>query len=66
MRIIIKSKAGNLLNNKVEGDACDNEQAALDELRAQLRAWSRHYYVDDDPQVPDAEYDRCFKKTAGS
>ena len=30
-------------------------------LRAQLEAHNRAYYLHDDPQVPDAEYDRLFR-----
>ena len=31
-------------------------------LREQLNDWSYRYYVLDDPQVPDAEYDRAFRR----
>ena len=31
-------------------------------LRAQLRHHAHRYYVLDDPQIPDAEYDRLFKE----
>ena len=30
-------------------------------LRDQLNDWSYRYYVQDDPAVPDAEYDRAFR-----
>ena len=30
-------------------------------LRDQLNDWSYRYYVQDDPAVPDAEYDRVFR-----
>ncbi|KTD83001.1 NAD-dependent DNA ligase LigA [Legionella waltersii] len=30
-------------------------------LRDQIRTYDYHYYVLDEPLVPDAEYDRCFK-----
>lgn len=33
----------------------------LNQLREQLRCYEYHYYVLDEPLVPDAEYDRCFK-----
>jgi DNA ligase (NAD+) len=33
-----------------------------DELRAQLAALNYRYYVLDDPQVPDAEYDRLMRE----
>ncbi len=40
-----------------------NEEALvqIDKLRQQIRLYDYHYYVLDDPLVPDAEYDRCFK-----
>ena len=31
-------------------------------LRAQLNTWGHAYYVQDAPQVPDAEYDRVFRE----
>ena len=31
-------------------------------LREQLNDWSYRYYVLDDPSVPDAEYDRAFRR----
>jgi DNA ligase (NAD+) len=34
----------------------------LEALKSQLRAWSHAYYVLDNPDVPDAEYDRCFRE----
>lgn len=33
----------------------------INTLREQIRQYDYHYYVQDDPLVPDAEYDRCFK-----
>jgi len=33
----------------------------INELRDRIRQYDRHYYVLDEPLVPDAEYDRCFK-----
>ncbi len=33
----------------------------IESLREQIRLYDYHYYVLDTPQVPDAEYDRCFK-----
>jgi DNA ligase (NAD+) len=30
-------------------------------LREQIRLYDYHYYVLDEPLVPDSEYDRCFK-----
>jgi DNA ligase (NAD+) len=32
----------------------------LESLREQLDAWNYQYYVQDQPTVPDAEYDRCM------
>lgn len=34
----------------------------LEQLRDQLRHYNYQYYVLDDPQVPDAEYDRLFQQ----
>ncbi|KTD33617.1 NAD-dependent DNA ligase LigA [Legionella israelensis] len=31
-------------------------------LRNKIRLYDYHYYVKDEPLVPDAEYDRCFKE----
>jgi len=36
-------------------------QNKLDALRQQIRNYDYHYYVQDAPLVPDAEYDRCFR-----
>ena len=33
----------------------------LQALRSQLHAHAHHYYVLDEPQIPDAEYDRLFQ-----
>lgn len=41
--------------------ATDIEQQ-LAQLKQQLNEWSYQYYVLDDPQVPDAEYDRLFRQ----
>ncbi len=50
------------------GDVMDdllmNRDVMSDEmnaLREQIRRYDYHYYVRDEPLVPDAEYDRCFK-----
>ena len=37
-------------------------QKEISKLREQIRTYDYHYYVLDEPLVPDAEYDRCFKK----
>ena len=34
----------------------------VSELRAQLRRWAHQYYVQDAPEVPDAEYDRAYQQ----
>jgi DNA ligase (NAD+) len=36
--------------------------ARIDALRTQLRLWANSYYVLDNPEVPDAEYDRFFRE----
>ncbi len=33
----------------------------INKLREKIRLYDYHYYVLDEPLVPDAEYDRCFK-----
>ncbi len=41
-----------------------DNNTTLDEiqtLRDQIRTYDYHYYVLDNPLVPDAEYDRCFR-----
>ena len=37
-------------------------QKEINSLRKQLRLYDYHYYVLDDPLIPDSEYDRCFKQ----
>ena len=37
-----------------------NPQQQIEHLREQLRRHNHHYYVLDDPQIPDSEYDRLF------
>ena len=44
------------------GDAAAAERAA--ELRAQLQHHAHRYYVLDEPQIPDAEYDKLFQELA--
>ena len=39
----------------------DNALEEMNKLRQQIRFYDYHYYVLDDPLVPDVEYDRCFK-----
>ena len=34
----------------------------VERLRAELERHNRHYYVDDAPQITDAEYDRLFRE----
>ena len=37
-------------------------QTQLEKLRQQLRYHNHLYYVLDDPQIPDVEYDRLFRE----
>jgi DNA ligase (NAD+) len=39
-----------------------SEQERMASLRAQLHHYAHQYYVLDEPQVPDAEYDRLFQE----
>ena len=39
----------------------DTIQSQLDALRQSLHLHAHRYYVLDDPQIPDAEYDRLYK-----
>ncbi len=42
-----------------------SEDTALNQintLRERIRVYDKQYYVQDEPLVPDAEYDRCFKQ----
>ena len=34
----------------------------VDMLRTQLRIWAHQYYVQDAPEVPDAEFDRVYQR----
>lgn len=43
----------------MNSDVLKEQIAALSE---QIRNYDYHYYVLDDPLVPDSEYDRCFKE----
>ncbi len=38
----------------------DQIEQQMEHLREQLRRHNHHYYVLDDPQIPDSEYDRLF------
>ncbi|MFZ5723929.1 MAG: NAD-dependent DNA ligase LigA [Pseudomonadota bacterium] len=40
----------------------DSPAAEAGRLRQQLTDWSYRYYVLDEPSVPDAEYDRAFRR----
>jgi DNA ligase (NAD+) len=42
--------------------APDSARQRADELRALIRHHNHRYYVLDDPQVPDAEYDRLVRE----
>jgi DNA ligase (NAD+) len=37
-------------------------EETIESLREQIRVYDHHYYVLDEPLVPDAEYDRCFRE----
>ncbi|KTD68789.1 MULTISPECIES: NAD-dependent DNA ligase LigA [Legionella] len=39
----------------------DEIKGTLAELKEKIRQYDYHYYVLDEPIVPDAEYDRCFR-----
>lgn len=39
----------------------DEIKGQISELRDKIRQYDYHYYVLDEPRVPDAEYDRCFR-----
>ena len=42
---------------------CETTPAArAAQLRAQLQHHAHRYYVLDDPQIPDAEYDKLFQE----
>lgn len=43
----------------MKADEVDKKIASL---REQIRRYDQHYYVLDEPLVPDAEYDRCFRE----
>jgi DNA ligase (NAD+) len=34
----------------------------VEELRSRIEDYNYHYYVLDDPRIPDAEYDRLFRE----
>ena len=40
----------------------NNVAEKIEKLRDQIRLYDYHYYVLDEPLVPDAGYDRCFKE----
>ncbi|MEM6640645.1 MAG: hypothetical protein AAF610_12190, partial [Pseudomonadota bacterium] len=44
--------------------AKSSDRARIDALRAQLNEHNRHYYVLDDPVIPDTEYDSMFRELA--
>ena len=43
-------------------DATDEVVRELNELRRQIERHNHLYYVQDEPEIPDAEYDRLFKR----
>src|SRR5690606_12002909 len=40
----------------------NNVQKELEKLREELNYHGHRYYVLDDPEIPDAEYDRLFRR----
>ena len=44
------------------GAATGNAAQRAAELRTLIADWDHHYYVLDDPRVPDAEYDRRLRE----
>jgi DNA ligase (NAD+) len=40
----------------------ENFDKKIKELKKILRVYDHHYYVLDEPLVPDSEYDRCFRE----
>ena len=42
--------------------ASTNVRNRIDQLRTTIADHNHHYYVLDDPQIPDAEYDRLFRE----
>lgn len=43
-------------------DATDEVLRELNELRREIERHNHLYYVQDEPEIPDAEYDRLFKR----
>ncbi|MDB5889714.1 MAG: ligase, NAD-dependent, partial [Polaromonas sp.] len=43
-------------------DSAESATARAAALQKQLHAYAHSYYVLDEPQVPDAEYDRLFRE----
>lgn len=43
-----------------QANISDSQRAEL--LRQRLTDLNYHYYVMDDPQIPDSEYDRLFRE----
>ncbi|KTD21182.1 NAD-dependent DNA ligase LigA [Legionella londiniensis] len=46
---------------KNENLSAEDTLKTIQALRDRIRKYDYHYYVLDEPLVPDAEYDRCFK-----
>lgn len=40
----------------------DEIKGQIEALKDQIRSYDHHYYVLDEPLVPDVEYDRCFRE----
>ena len=45
-----------------DGVSVEADRARVDALRQMLHRYAHHYYVLDNPVVPDAEYDRLFQE----
>ena len=39
-----------------------NIEKRIDELTSKINQWNHEYYVNDEPSVPDVEYDRHFRE----
>ncbi len=51
-----------IIRKRVPTMADEQIQQEIEQLRETLRRYDYHYYVKDEPLVPDAEYDRVFRK----
>ncbi len=59
----LAKESGETITKKTNNNSKNVEEAvAAHNLRQQLNEYSYHYYVLDEPLVPDAEYDRLFRE----